>query len=160
MNEFKVGDRVRTISGLYAGAEGVIAFIDENCPDFCRVQYDGCVIATDEFTYRLELIKKELKLTIGDRVKILRGMHRDRIGKILAAEFNDGKYWYTVDLGTPNKLNAYTESWLEPAPSAKDIKVTFKLTGAEAFIESAKQLIEALEALEVKIDDERDKNTN
>ena len=102
------------------------------------------------------------RFKVGDRVRATDGVFEGIQGTVTFVHPSIPRYtWIEYDNGVEVSEFVGDEIELlpaEPAPSAKDIKVTFKLTGAEAFIESAKQLIEALEALEVKIDDDTDTN--
>lgn len=163
--KFKVGDRVKAVSGQYTGKSGILTHFNKDDPDFCRVRYDDHESEADELTDWIELIEDEPtrpNFKVGDRVKILFGIHKGCIGTIIDKVDDEPANMIQFDEGRKTWGNTATIELIkdEPAPSAKDIKVTFKLTGAEAFVESAKQLIEALEALEVEIDDERNKNTN
>lgn len=160
MNKFKVGDRVRATDGAFFGETGTV--IEKTAGTATRVKFDHGtqMFKITDFLEPVEdePLPAEPKFKIGDRVKILFGIHKGCIGTIIDKVDDEPANMIQFDEGRKTWGNTATIELIkdDPAPSAKDIKVKFRLDGAEAFVESAKQLIEALEALEVEIDDERD----
>ena len=145
--KFRVGDRVRMAKGLFENQTGKITDMYYSF----EIKTDGGAnVIADEPYFELEPVEDEPlpetpRFKVGDRVRATDGSFLGEIATV-TEETTGTSTRVKFDNGTKIYKNTDYLELLQARP-------TVKITGAEAFVESAKQLIKALEALEVEIDD-------